>query len=1091
MPEPQTRVPKFASFRPKPSGPSSIPLDKVDEEKQRHGPRGRNEPYVTNDRTRHRQERLHRSRSKETNRERAIDVTPSHPQFKDEVSDIFVIDRKGDVKNLVYGSIHRYSVPPFHRIGAGGVVGASSDTKIDRDSLEEKGIVLGNRRDFKSTRKRHVFSKAEWGRPRLLKIRSDIVIEDEGASALDYLPLTSAGGKKRKRTAADNEDPNSDHDETHHRSIQGKAKARNKPVDDDPQFTTESDTSDSDAAYAIDLDFSIRQRTVELNRRIEQVPNDIDAWLALIDHQDTLIRPMDERRRVTHAEVRSTAEIKIHMYEKALEKIHILGDRERLLSGLMSEGSKIWEIKVLTDRWEQISKDNINSLVLWKSYLDFKQGTFTTFQYDMIRAVYAERIKLLCKVIGAGTDDDSVPLFQQLIYVLLRFTIFIRESGYSELAVAIWQGLLEYNFCAPPKPLSRADKIELFQEFWESEVPRIGEDTALGWHDFVRNGQSPDAQNVSIDEESNILDSQNVFGSWAVAERLRGKSSRVPARTMDEVVEDDPFRVILFSDIEQFLVSIPSHSETLRGAFLDAFLLFCCLWPVSSNNKELARSWAIDPFIGGEILEWDFDWVKHEYLAASSEDCRDSDISDVLKRPPINFPSSVDTLFGGRVWFRRCEVWRDRYAGDRGPLAYDWVRNTIKQLTQWHFGDDLAELYLAFEWQNEPETVKKVTKSLLKQHPASLRLYNAYAMIEWSRGNDNVASGVFSAAIGMGKSMSERESRDSILLWKNWVWGYLESGDNISSLNNLLSMANGAPKPITEITPAVLLKTRQRLSTNRDYLLSSGHTYHAILYAECLALLEYLTSTSSTETQSSTQGNITSGLSIFTEFSQTLTSRYLAHTTSHELLLQSATRLLFHHARTGPFRPALLRHHLTHFITLFPQNTIFLHLYSWNESRLRIDNRVRTVLLSTVMTPEKDTLTSRLFAISYEIKHGTIHSVRSAFEHALSTPSAKSSAALWKLYLLYCLETPRFRTQAKEVWIRGIRACPWAKELYIFGFEKMGGLVPFAELRETWRVMGEKELRVHVDLEESFDELNEAEIEKISGRKKEICIDKS
>jgi hypothetical protein len=50
-----------------------------------------------------------------------------------------------------------------------------------------------------------------------------------------------------------------------------------------------------------------------------------------------------------------------------------------------------------------------------------------------------------------------------------------------------------------------------------------------------------------------------------------------------------------------------------------------------------------------------------------------------------------------------------------------------------------------------------------------------------------------------------------------------------------------------------------------------------------------------------------------------------------------------------------------------------------------------------------------------------------------------------------------------------------AKELYIIGFEKAVGLAGFEELKGTWRVMGEKELRVHVDLEDQFEEIKELE----------------
>ena len=223
------------------------------------------------------------------------------------------------------------------------------------------------------------------------------------------------------------------------------------------------------------------------------------------------------------------------------------------------------------------------------------------------------------------------------------------------------------------------------------------------------------------------------------------------------------------------------------------------------------------------------------------------------------------------------------------------------------------------------------------------------------------------------------------------------------------------------------------------------------------------------------QGDISSALQTCSLFSQAFVSRDVPHSISHEVFLQAAARLLFHHASIGPLRPALIREHLTRFLNLFPQNTTFLSLYTWNESRLRIDNRVRNILRSTILTTGSDTLTSRLFAIQYEIRHGTIHSTRSVFEHALSSSSSKCSAGLWKFYIIYCLETPQFRTQAKDVWYRAIRACPWAKELYLMGFETLSDMLPFSELKSIWRVMGEKDLRVHVDLEERFEDYAELE----------------
>ena len=1066
MSEPKTSIPRFVSFRPAPEPPGSTGVTKVKEKSQKS--QRRDGRTIVEDGKHHCKRHRSRTRGREITHSTTLRKTKSPAPGNDGPLESFIVDQKGDLNNLVYGSNHRYSIPLFQRAGAGRVMGAPSDIKIDRDYGDDKGIVLSHRTHFKSNfREKYVFSKIERDRPRILKIRPGPDVGSLVETELDFLSLQKPQRKKRKRANAE-ETSESDQDTIDYRSIRGKAKASDQLVEEDLQYATESESSASETGRVMKLDQRSRQRTAELSQIVEKHPHDIDAWISLIDHQDTLINSVNDRRRITNAEIRSTADIKIHMYEKALDKARTLSDRERLHLGLMSEGAKVWGINYQSDRWEQIAKDNIDSLLLWKSYVSFKQTTFSTFRYEEVKEVFVKRIKLLRAALSAVEAGGENALYQQLLYVLLRLTLYIRESGFAELAVATWQGLLEFNFFAPSQIDSPSQKFALFMAFWESEVPRIGEIGALGWCRFAENEDSSLPPEPASDEAANLRDKRHLFASWAKSEQCQAKASRVPARTMDEVTENDPFRVVLTSDIEEYLISLPSDSKTLRRSMLDSFLLFCRLSQIA-GPKEIP---SYDMFISGGLLErlpsqtWQFGDVQ----AWNADNGAETNIKSVFETPVSNFASSSETMFAG-TWFNGLESWTACYGGDNGPVPYQWIRTALQQLTHSHFSDDFGEYYLAFEWRNGPETIKKVSKALLKQHPSSLRLYNAYAMIEQSRGNKEAASGVFSAALNMSRSMAEGDRKHAIYLWKSWIWAALEDADNNTALRRILAIVDGDPE--ISVAATTLLKAKQHLLSNRDYSLSSGDASVAVVYAECVALFEYLSSTSATEAQSNHQGDINSALASYSKFSQMLRVRRLASSTSHELFLQSATRLLYHHARIGPFRPALLRDHLTNFLMLFPQNTIFLSLYAFNESRLRIDNRVRSMLLSTALTFQNDTLTSRLFAIHFEIKHGTIHSVRSAFESALSTRVASSSAGLWKFYILYCLQTPQFYPHIKDVWYRGLRACPWAKELYVLGFERLERFVEFEELKGTWRVMGEKELRVHIHLEDLFEEIGE------------------
>ncbi|KAH8658709.1 NRDE-2, necessary for RNA interference-domain-containing protein [Tricladium varicosporioides] len=1013
--------------------------------------------------------RHYHRRRQESERPQKEESTIARPRSRspEPSLDIFVIDRKGDEKNLIYGSIHRYSIPRFYRSGAGNVLGASTRAKIDRDASDDKGIVLLDwRENYPSYQEKYAFSRVERQKPRLLRIKPDVSAELQYTRDSDFIPLDPTKGRKRKRDT----ESSSDNDESHYRSVHGKRKPKDHPEDDAFEYATDSDSA-GDSTCSTKRIAESRQKNIDLNRRVEEHPQDIEAWFALIQQQDLLLHGDENRRRITNAEMKSTADIKIHLFEKALGHAKSLRSRERLLLGLMTEGAKIWELKVQADRWEQIAKDNIDSLTLWRSYMNFRQATFTNFRYEEVRDLYVQRIKLLLRSLSTSDSTTIIPLYQQLLYTLLRATIYIRESGYSELAIAIWQGLLEMNFCGPDSPHNREERTRQFCDFWEAEIPRIGEDGAKGWLSFLTSNQSAEAPEPVIDDAEESLDNSALFKNWAAAERARSESSFTPAKTMDEVVEDDPFRVILFSDIEGFMIALPPGSKDLQKTLLDSFLIFCRLPPIDSQRSETRQDWLTDSFLTGELLEWDPLVLKQEYLHVANDESRKSKVSSVFDTPVGNYSESIETMFSTSHWFRNAITWRGRFAGPHSPVSYKWLRNTLKMLVDLHFREDMAVYYLSFEWRNEPEGIKKVSKGLLKKHPASLKLYNSYGMIEWFRGNKEIANSIFSAVLGMKRTEGSEETRNLIELWKSWVWASLEETDNHTALQHILSIPDGAisANGSNNTSIANQLKTKQYLTSNQNYYIASNESI-AILYAELLALLEYLT------------GDITSALALYTRFSTALSTRGSGQSVSHELFLQSAARLMYHHARIGPFRPALLREHLTNFISLFPRNTIFLSLYTWNESRLRIDNRVRNILHSTVLTPDYDTLTSRLFAINYEVQHGTIHSVRAAFEHTVSASPSKSAPGLWKLYILFCGETPQFQPQAKDIWHRALRACPWAKELYTFGFEKLNDS-SFVELKRTWRVMGEKDLRVHIDLEERFEDLEKAEQEAQTRRR--------
>lgn len=173
---------------------------------------------------------------------------------------------------------------------------------------------------------------------------------------------------------------------------------------------------------------------------------------------------------------------------------------------------------------------------------------------------------------------------------------------------------------------------------------------------------------------------------------------------------------------------------------------------------------------------------------------------------------------------------------------------------------------------------------------------------------------------------------------------------------------------------------------------------------------------------------------------------------------------------------------LTKFITYFPRNTIFLSLFDWADSSLRVIDEVRTLLHDKVLTPAQDCFSSRAFAIQHEIQRGNINTAKAAFERAISSDACKASVPLWILYIRFCALHRELRPKGKDVFFRALKHCPWSKDVMMEAFLTLNRNMESSELKSVFNTMTAKGLRVHVDLEE-FLERRRSEKKKERGRR--------
>jgi hypothetical protein len=201
--------------------------------------------------------------------------------------------------------------------------------------------------------------------------------------------------------------------------------------------------------------------------------------------------------------------------------------------------------------------------------------------------------------------------------------------------------------------------LEEFEDFWDSEVPRLGEPGALGWAETHASRERVPAMSVPTHSHEPSA-SSDPYRRWAEDEEQAQSSSTLPGRVTDlDAPDDDPFHFVIFSDVRPFL--FPIQTPIARLQLIYAFFSFLGLpfappdvptnsasatdphltWAVGDNASLRASFWPPRPArrimwttVGGEPMQ--------------PEDPR---MRDPFACPVKSWMSERGTLFA-RHWFR-------------------------------------------------------------------------------------------------------------------------------------------------------------------------------------------------------------------------------------------------------------------------------------------------------------------------------------------------------------------------------------------------------------------------------------------------------
>ncbi|CAG8441268.1 17395_t:CDS:10 [Dentiscutata heterogama] len=781
---------------------------------------------------------------------------------------------------------------------------------------------------------------------------------------------------------------------------------------------------------------AIRQKIKEFNIQLDQNQNDVNLWLEFIAFQDKSLQFGKNKKTDSSITRSSINEVKLSIFEKALEANP---NDTALLIAYMKCCEEHWDILKLLTKWDQVLKENSRNINLWMKYLDFRQTNLVSFTVSQCIQVFEDCLHLLRKEFVVCVDsDEKLKIERIMIHIFQRACFFMLQSGYSERAYACWQAMIELTFFAPKKIQQKDfyDRVVAFENFWEAELPRFGEDDAKGWSYYFEQGienveSSADASNLL----ANLSSEGDMYEKWAKAEILYN-SQLLPTHSSDDPNLEDPYRVVLFDDIRTFLFDLTSHQSRIE-------LIYACLaFTGLTYNPGYSSS---NPMITDTFL---YNKLSNESIENVSFWSTDRSVTRTFIFPIKAFPQDDITLFNSQTWFSICNY------VDILDVNMNFSRNAFYQLRQIVNDTEIKLCRLSLEYLYDASSGRNLAKNLLKRDAMNLSLWNGYAQVEKSSNNISEARKVYLGAITQYRTFPEQYRFVAPLLHRSFAEMEIEQGRQKTAINILINLTEeqGTIDSISESDVPItkLLKARkyyaQQIARITTPSTSQIETRNSLHYCVCYALLECLSQ------------NLQQASKVFED-------------TLHYLEIRNDNVNFVSVSDNEPGK--LLQEVLSRALRIFPNNTIFLSLYFHEEVRGRIPHGLNSILNEALQ--KKPSYILWTTAIYMELHHQQpcdINRVRTTFDKALMCSTTRSSIALWILYINFEIKNGEM-SKAKTIYYRAIRECPWSKDLYMVAFKKLHAQFSSDELEELMNVFFEKEIRIRVPIEHFADKVSE------------------
>ena len=819
-------------------------------------------------------------------------------------------------------------------------------------------------------------------------------------------------------------------------------------------------------AHGLSPEAYISQQTAMYNRSLQEDSHNVVLWLEFLDFQTDARVWTGEERRTTGKALRATNERKLAIFERALESnpasVELLVGHLALLQEMGRDP------QIILKQWKDLVFRMPNKPLLWIKYSEFCRMQLTTFSTSSLAGLYQKSITTLT-AIQEGVIKSHQPepnTAPQLLALFIQYCHSLAEAGQSEKAIACFQALLEYNLCCPDQlkhsddtPITYKQNIAFFEPFWDSSAPRLGEDGASGWKQwmaaaqggqplqslllinahFLTHSSNPGEEKVIEDDERGedpeiaLVASRSLPEAWLSLEAYRDQHDVLPYQGPEDDLTD-PERTVLFEDVSRCLFTLQDDHLLVRlvlqflqflGAPIPGSLSLDHLPHLISSHLQCALDALAPPHALTTLFQLPQQTlhisIMHKHNACSvGTGYRAVSTSDLLQHSNAGHSTPQGIC---KFVSNLCNQVLPLFTNPamQTIVAQAWIAFEVSLLVPVLCETDTANPAKMKHTQQGVKAVQKLVKCLLKleAHRNNLSLWDTCCQLELLLVGSKEATAMYENVLSLHRTISS----ELLPLYQHFCEVLMGLRLPLTTLSSLqpnhshalhVTMCVGEGKYTqfiqdNKISPSNVLRIRHQYEQKAESELSLPLTF-------CHAYFEYISK--DVQTACKVLKQYTYDLK---DRISTLSSTESDCTTLRGQLYQAyywQTHLLLSHAESNHMPPVLLWDTLEQALSSFSDDPFFLSAYADCQQPLYLIGKLRKYF--DAHAPKAETAIPWVHAVraevaryhrvkeggmgggqGVEVPSGLVHRIRAILARATQSSSGRGCPLLWRLAISF------------------------------------------------------------------------------------------